>query len=340
MSDLIETGPISDWILGLGIGAQAPLSFTRVGAGQSNLTFLVADAGQRRWVLRRPPFGELLASAHDVAREFRILSGLQDTSVPVPRVHGLTVDAAVTDAPLMLMDFVDGRVLDSLEAVDDTPANVRTQIGQSLAQTLGKIHDVDLDRAKLTDLASHKPYAERQLRRWHRQWEQSRTRDLPLVDELAARLTAAIPPQRETVLVHGDFHLLNVITSPTDGEVSAVLDWELSTLGDPLADLGGLLAYWPQADDEIITGFRGPTREGFPTRAELVEQYAASTGRDVSAVGFWYVLGLWKVAIIGEGVLRRSLDDPRNTAVSGGPDGQLIEDLLRRAASEAAAAGL
>lgn len=340
MSDLIETGPISDWILGLGIGAQAPLSFTRVGAGQSNLTFLVTDARETRWVMRRPPFGELLASAHDVAREFRILSELQDTDVPVPRVHGLTIDPAVTDAPLMLMDFVEGRVLDSLAAVDETPVSIRSQVGVSLAQTLGRIHEVDLEQANLDDLASHKPYAERQLRRWHRQWEQSRTRELPLVDEIAARLTAAIPTQRETTLVHGDFHVLNVITSPTDGQVSAVLDWELSTLGDPLADLGGLLAYWPQADDEIITGFLGPTREGFMTRAELVEQYASTTGRDVSAVGFWYVLGLWKVAIIGEGILRRLFEDPRNTAVTGGPDKTLVENLLRRAELEAAAAGL
>ncbi|MCL3837649.1 phosphotransferase family protein [Aeromicrobium duanguangcaii] len=337
---LIETGPISTWILGVEPAARAPLTFERVGAGQSNLTFLVTDVDGRRWVLRRPPFGELLASAHDVAREFRILAGLRETDVPVPRVHALTDDASVTDAPLVLMDFVDGRVLDSLEAVDATPVPVRRRIGLSLAETLGKIHDVDLDRAGLVDLASHRPYAERQLRRWHRQWEQSRTRDLPLVDDLAARLGAAVPEQRETVLVHGDFHLLNVITDPQHGDVNAVLDWELSTLGDPLADLGGLLAYWPQADDEILTGFAGPTREGFPTRAELIDRYAASTGRDVSAVGFWYVLGLWKIAIIAEGVLRRSLDDPRNTAVTGGVDATLIENLLLRAELEARAFGL
>lgn len=341
MSDLIKTGPIAEWILGLDTGAEAPLTFKRVGAGQSNLTFLVTDAAGRRWVLRRPPFGELLASAHDVAREFKILSGLQDTQVPVPHVHGLTVDPSVTDAPLMLMDFVDGRVIDSMEGVDETPVDVRAKIGTSLAQTLGLIHDVDLERADLVDLASHKPYAERQLRRWHRQWEQSKTRELPIVDELFARLTAAIPEQTETVLVHGDFHMLNVITHPTEGRVTAVLDWELSTLGDPLADLGGLLAYWPQADDKIIAGgFLGPTAEGFPTRAEMIETYAESTGRDVSAIGFWYVLGLWKVAIICEGVMRRSLDDPRNKAESGGPDAELVEQLLRRASLEADTAGL
>lgn len=340
MSDLIATEPIADWIVSLGIGAEHPLSFERVGAGQSNLTFLVSDGAGHEWILRRPPLGKLLASAHDVAREFRILSGLQDTEVPVPRVHGLCVDPEVTDAPIMLMDFIEGHVIDSLESLESMPAETRRAVGLSLASTMGAIHDVDLEAAGLVDLASHSPYAERQLKRWHRQWEQSRTRDLPLVDELAARLRANIPEQKELSLVHGDFHLMNVITHPQDGNVLAVLDWELSTLGDPLADLGGLLAYWPEADDEIVTGFTGPTLPGFPTRAELIEEYARATQRDVSAIGFWYVLGLWKIAIITEGVLRRSLDDPRNTAVTGAIDGGITERLFQRASLEADAAGL
>lgn len=340
MAELIATDAIVEWIASLGIGAQRPVSFTRVGAGQSNLTFLVEDGAGHRWILRRPPMGKLLASAHDVAREHRILSGLQGTDVPVPVVHGLCVDPAITDAPIMLMDFVDGRVLDSLVAVEDVDTRTRHRIGTSLATTLGRVHAVDLESSGLVDLASHKPYAQRQLRRWHQQWERSRTRDLPLVDDLATRLSANVPEQGELSLVHGDFHLMNVITDPDQGEVSAVLDWELSTLGDPLADVGGLLAYWPQADDEVKTGFAGPSLPGFPSREELVQSYAQSTGRDVGAIGFWYVLGLWKIAIIAEGVLRRIIDDPRNTAVSGRIDPTLIDDLMARADLEARAVGL
>jgi len=340
MADLIASEAVASWISSLGIGAQHPISFTRVGAGQSNLTFLVEDGAGHRWILRRPPLGKLLASAHDVAREFRILTGLQGTEVPIPTVHGLCVDPEVTDAPIMLMDFVDGRVLDSLAVVEQVAPDTRRAIGTSLATTLGQVHAVDLEASGLVDLASHKPYADRQLRRWHRQWEQSRTRDLPLVDDLAKRLSANVPEQRELSLVHGDFHLMNVITDPAHGNVMAVLDWELATLGDPLADLGGLLAYWPHANDEVKTGFTGPSLPGFPTRAELVHSYAESTGRDVEAIGFWYVLGLWKIAIIAEGVLRRSIDDPRNTAVTGRIEPTMIDGLMARADLEARAAGL
>lgn len=340
MTDLIETGPISEWIDSLGIGAVAPLTFTRVGAGQSNLTFMVEDAEGSGWILRRPPLGKLLASAHDVTREFRILSGLQDTDVPVPRVHGLCVDPEVTDAPIMLMDFVPGLVIDSMETLEHVGEDTRRAIGLSLASALGAIHNVDLEKSQLADLASHKPYAERQLKRWHRQWEQSKTREHAVVDDLFARLQANIPPQTEVRLVHGDFHMLNVITDPESGQVTAVLDWELSTLGDPLADLGGTLAYWPQKDDPIVTGFAGPTLPGFPNRQELINEYARVTGRDVSTIGFWHVLGLWKIAIIAEGVLRRSIDDPRNTAVTGAITSGLIDDLLQRAAWEADAVGL
>src|SRR5699024_9428085 len=157
-----------------------------------------------------------------------------------------------------------------------------------LTSDFASTHGLAFSRAGLHDLASHASYAERQLRRWHRQWKNSRTRDMPEVDELEARLRAHMPEQNEVSLVHGDFHLMNIIADPLRGSVSAVLDWELSTLGDPLADLGGLMAYWPQADDTIVSGFAGSTLPGFPTRSELVQAYARKTGRDVTAIGFWY----------------------------------------------------
>lgn len=338
-TDLIDTRAVGSWITGLDVEVDGELSFRRIGAGQSNLTFLVEDYAARRWILRRPPLGKLLASAHDVEREHRILSALQDTDVPTPLIHGLTVDPAVTDAPIMLMDFVPGRVTDAMASVQELSEDHRGRIGTSLARTLGRVHAVDLDETGLTTLASHQPYAQRQLRRWHRQWEESRTRDLPLVDDLARRLADRAPEQTELSLVHGDFHLMNVITHAEEGDVVAVIDWELSTLGDPLADLGGLLAYWPQSDDEHVTGFAGPTLPGFPDRDSLVATYADATGRDVSAVDYWHVLGLWKIAIISEGVLRRALDEPRNTSVSGLADRSIVDQLLARADREARQAG-
>ena len=131
--------------------------------------------------------------------------------------------------------------------------------------------------------------------------------------------------------MHGDFHLLNVMTNRDDGKVVAVLDWELCTLGDPLADLGSTLAYWTQADDDPVIGFAGPTLEGFPSRAEFVDLYATATGRDVTDVWFWYVFGLWKIAVISEGVIRRALDDPRNASAEGQVDLTIVDKLLDRA---------
>jgi aminoglycoside phosphotransferase (APT) family kinase protein len=303
------------------------------------LTYLVTDAQGSRWVLRRPPFGKLLPSAHDVAREHRVISRLVGTPVPVPRTIALRPPDEVVDVPMLLMEFVDGQVIDREESLAAASPERRREIGLSIARTLPTVHAVDLDAVGLADLGSRKPYAERQLRRWRRQFADSKTRELPAVEEIADRLEAAMPVQREVTLVHGDYHLLNVIVDPAGSEVRAILDWELCTLGDPLADLGGLLAYWPQADDPgppAPTPF--PAAPGFPGRAELVSAYAEASGRDVSTVGFWETLGCWKVAVIAEGVLRRRLDEPDN----GDPEEAraTIELMLARAACAADDAGI
>ncbi len=165
-------------------------------------------------------------------------------------------------------------------------------------------------------------------------------RELPAVAELGDRLEAAMPTQRELTLVHGDFHLLNVIAAPDGARIRAVLDWELCTLGDPLADLGVLLAYWPQATDPTTGVFPAPRLPGFPTRQALAERYASVTGRDVTALGFWHALALWKLAIIVEGVRRRARDDERNAARGGSPPARVVDDLLAQALLVAADAGL
>ena len=335
----IDPAAIAEWLPQLEIAFTAPLSFERIGLGQSNLTYRVRDADGRNWVLRRPPLGTLLASAHDVAREARILSALGDTAVPTPRVYGQTRDA--DDVPQLLMEFVDGIVVDRMSVAESLTPQRRRQIGLSLPKTLAKIHAVDIEAVGLGDLASHKPYAQRQLKRWAGQWELSKTRDLPELDDLTRRLIAAAPEQQELTLVHGDFHLRNVITSRETGDVIAVLDWELSTLGDPLADMGSLLAYWPAPGEDDAAGlFAAVTLDGFPDRAEMARVYLTETGRDAATLKYWHALGLWKVAVIAEGVMRRAMDEPQNKAASGTPTVQRIDALVRNAREVAEDAGI
>ncbi|MBW8804633.1 MAG: phosphotransferase family protein [Catenulisporales bacterium] len=319
---------VGGWLTESELDYQSPLSLARVGVGQSNLTYAVTDAADRRWILRRPPLGHLLASAHDVAREARIMTALRDSVVPVPKVFGVwTAD----DVPMVLMEFVDGLVLDRRAVVDAVPEPTRHAIGLALARTLAQVHSVDLPKTGLIGLASHKPYAERQLKRWTTQWQHSKTRDSADLETLTARLAASVPEQRELTLVHGDFHLRNVIVSPDDGSVNAVLDWELCTLGDPLADLGTLLAYWPE-DGEPGTGLLSfSTLPGFPKRDELAAAYLETSGRDGSALAFWHALGLWKIAVIAEGVLRRIQDEPRNRAAAYAPTVDQIDSLIAKA---------
>ncbi|MBV9351508.1 MAG: phosphotransferase family protein [Mycobacterium sp.] len=352
----IDPAAIADWIERLGITFTGPLHFERIGLGQSNLTYLVRDAEGRKWVLRRPPLGTLLASAHDVAREARILSALENTAVPTPVVYGLTRDARgdrqrgeagrsgspqkPDDVPLLLMEFVDGLVVDRMSIAESLTPQRRRQIGLSLPKTLAKVHAVDLDEIGLDDLASHKPYAQRQLKRWAGQWELSKTRELPDLDDLTRRLVAAAPQRQELALVHGDFHLRNVITSHTTGEVVAVLDWELSTLGDPLADMGSLLAYWPQPGEDTAGDFAAAALDGFPDRAEMARLYLMETGRDAETLKYWHALGLWKVAVIAEGVMRRALDEPQNKAAAGTPTVQRIDALVAKAREVADDAGI
>jgi aminoglycoside phosphotransferase (APT) family kinase protein len=338
----VDHAGLTRWLSTVLRDATPPLEFQRIGVGQSNLTYVVSDAAQRRWVLRRPPVGNLLHSAHDVLREARILAALAPTEVPVPRIFGVRQAGEVGDGPLVLMEFVDGLVISDAAASRTLPARARHRAGIAVAETLGQIHAVNLEAAHLADLASHSPYAQRQLKRWSGQWEQSKTRELPGLDLLTDRLRAAIPPPRELSLVHGDLHLRNIVVSATRGDVLAALDWELSTLGDPIADLGTTLAYWPEQDELILPEFRALLLAGYPRRADLVERYCVTTGRDVTdaELGFWHALALWKIAIIAEGILCRAQQDPRNRAASGMPVPQTVNDLVVLAHEIAARTGI
>jgi aminoglycoside phosphotransferase (APT) family kinase protein len=287
-------------------GASPPLAFERISGGHSNLTYGVADAAGGRWALRRPPLGRRLASAHDMAREHRIISALQGTEVPVPPVVGLCEDESVNGAPFYVMDFVEGPILRSRrEAEQSFDESQRGPIGERVVDTLVSIHAIDPDRVGLGELGKKQDYVARQLHRWHGQWEKSKTREVELVDDVHRRLSERIPEQGAATIVHGDYRLDNMILTEA-GQVAAVVDWELCTLGDPLADVGMLIVYWSEAGDELMPLLEAPTTAaGFPTRDEVRERYAERSGRDLYEIDFYVALGWWKLAIILEGVYSR-----------------------------------
>ncbi|MGH0038168.1 MAG: phosphotransferase family protein [Myxococcota bacterium] len=311
MVEGIEAEPVTSWFLDHIPGVKAPLAFSLITGGHSNLTYRVEDAAGRAFVLRRPPLGAVIATAHDMAREHRIIAALAETPVPVPPALGLCEDEAVNGAPFYVMAYVEGEVLaeaSQVEARFDREA--RAGIGESVVRVLADLHAVDPDAVGLGDLGRKEAYLARQIRRWRTQWEKTKTRELPAMDEVAEALESAMPEQKGASIVHGDYRLGNMITA-ADARIAAVLDWELCTLGDPLADVGYLMNNWAQVDDgPSVTGGGAmmPTRcEGFPGRAEMLDRYAELTGRDLSQVDYYRAFQSWRLAAIVEGVLSRYL---------------------------------
>jgi aminoglycoside phosphotransferase (APT) family kinase protein len=315
-----------------------PIEFVRIGDGKSNLTYQAQAADGHRWVLRRPPLGELAESAHDVVREQNILRRLAGTEVPVPGILGTNQDQGVCEAPLVAMEYIDGIVLGDEPAASQLSMSARHNVGIELASKLAAVHAVDLEAVGLDQLSSRKPYAPRQIKRWPRQWHATKTREVRLVDSLAQRLLSHAPNQRRLALVHGDYHLRNVIVDAGSGEINAVLDWELSTLGDPFADLGTLLAYWPEPGDDPQAGTNSvPLMPGFPSREELIAAYTDVSGESADDVLYWQALGYWKIAIICEGVRRRGIDEPLNASPASTT---VVDELLARAQQTARQAGI
>jgi aminoglycoside phosphotransferase (APT) family kinase protein len=301
----IDAERVEAWCAAHVEGSSPPLSFERVSGGRSNLTYRVTDAEGRCWALRRPPLGARLGSAHDMGREYRVISALRDTDVPVAEAFALCEDESVNGAPFYVMGFVEGLVVRDRAAGEQFDEDTRRAIGEQVVDTLAAVHAVDPDAVGLGDLGRKEGYVARQLRRWHGQWEQSKTRELPTIDEVHDRLSARIPEQGPATIVHGDYRLDNMILSP-EGRVAAVVDWELCTLGDPLADVGLLIVYWAQPEDELVAlGDAATTLPGFASRAEVRERYAQRSGRDLSEIDFYVALGFWKLAIILEGVFAR-----------------------------------
>jgi aminoglycoside phosphotransferase (APT) family kinase protein len=318
-----------------------PLRFELVQGGRSNLTYVVTDDEGHRLVLRRPPLHGVLESAHDMGREHRIITALADTTVPVPATVGLEPDAATSGAPFYVMEFVEGAVVRDRAAADALEPAARTGASQDLVDVLVRLHEVDVDEVGLGDLARREDYVARQLRRWRGQLHQARTRELPVLDEVHDRLVADIPTQVGATIVHGDYRLDNLLVDPRTGAVQAVLDWELTTLGDPLADVGLLLVYWADPADEVIPLLDAPTTaDGFLRRREVAERYASRSGRDLGDIDYYVAFGYWKLACILEGVYSRFASGAYgDTDDSFRAFGDVVIALGERAAESARAAG-
>jgi aminoglycoside phosphotransferase (APT) family kinase protein len=324
-----------------GLDVMGVLSIARVGFGHSNLTYIATDGEGRRGVVRRPPHGTLLSSAHDVEREYRILNALGPTGVPVPVMYCSVNRGVVADVPVIVMEYVDGQVVDGFEALGQLSSGVSTALVAQLSAVLAAIHAVDIAKVGLSGLASHSAYAPRQLKRWSSQWEHCRTRGLPALDAMTDLLRRNTPPQERLSLVHGDFSLRNLIVAPENGTVRAVLDWELSTLGDPLSDVGTVLAYWTLADTSGLgRAGRAPSSTAEDESAQFVRSYLEASSNAGTHVAYWHALGLWKLAIITEGVIRRDLDEPDNAGAMDVPVSSEVDRLIELATGVAHAAGI
>jgi aminoglycoside phosphotransferase (APT) family kinase protein len=313
---LVVLEPLRRFLDGLGLG-DGELSLEPVGDGHSNVTYLVARDGLDM-VLRRPPRPPLPPSAHDVLREARLMRALAGSAVPVPRILATCDDPAVIGAPFVIMEKVYGPVVTSAmpPTLDDGVA--RRRAGEQLIDVLAALGEVDWRAAGLDGFGRPDGYLERQLARFGGLWERNRTRPLPVVEDVGRWLAEHRPRSGPATIVHGDFRLGNVILAPDPPlHIVAVLDWELSTIGDPLADLGYLLALWVEPGDASLGDFEqgGLTRlPGFSTRTELAERYERRTGRAAADIAFYEVLALWKLAVLMEGNVRRAqegtTDDP------------------------------
>ena len=279
-----------------------PLRAERVEGGKSNLTYIVSD-GVSEFVVRRPPLGHVLATAHDMSREFRVLTALGPTSVPVPTTYALCEDPEVIGAPFYLMQFVAGTVYRGSAQTSALTVPRATAIAHNVIDVLADLHDVDPAAVGLRDFGRPDGYLQRQVVRWGKQLAASRSRDLDGVDELQERLAADIPVSGTPAIVHGDYRLDNAIVG-ADDRIAAVLDWEMATLGDPLADLGLLLVYW----DGVGAMPRGTLNQavtpdsGFPTGGELIARYAARRDVDLGRLPWYHALGFFKLAVISEGI--------------------------------------
>jgi aminoglycoside phosphotransferase (APT) family kinase protein len=326
---LLVLEPLRRFLHGAGLQAPADLDAAPIGEGHSNVTFALSSGV----VLRRPPRGPLPPSAHDVLREARLLTALERTPVRVPRVLAVCEDLDVIGAPFYVMERVDGEVVTSeLPSALDTPRE-RERIADQLVEALVELHEVDWRQAGLEGFGRPSGYLERQLRRFNGLWEHNRTRELPEVEQVGRWLAEHLPASPPSTIVHGDYRLGNtMLARGAPARLIAILDWEMATIGDPLADVGYMMIHWAQADDppSRFTLQSVTSRPGFPTRKELVARYERIATRPVPALDWYVALALWKAVVFMEGNYKRAIsgstDDPYLKTFGEG-----VVELARRA---------
>jgi aminoglycoside phosphotransferase (APT) family kinase protein len=303
---LVPTGPLGAFLdQHVEAGRGEPIAVTKIGEGKSNLTFRV-ERGGHAWVLRRPPMGDLPETAHDMLREHRVLSALAPTPVRTPAPLVACEDPGVLGVPFYLMEVIDGVVIrDELPAPFDEDA--RVGLGYEMVDALAELHTLDYAAAGLGDLGRPDGYTARQVARWTKQWEFMATRELADIDAVREWLEAHVPTDSPRAIVHGDYKMDNVVFAhDTPARLLAILDWEMATLGDPLADVGYLMVFWPEAGEDNVRMLPQPTQlPGFPTRAELIARYEERTGFSMTDLTFYRTLAIWKLAILSEGLYKR-----------------------------------
>jgi aminoglycoside phosphotransferase (APT) family kinase protein len=289
-------------------GLLGQLHWRQVAGGLSNITYVVTDETGRRVVVRRPPEGKLTGGAHDVLREARILAALRPTAVPVPEVLAACQDPEVAGAPFYVMEHAAGAVLESAESARRFTLPQRRRLGFELIDVLSGLQAVDLDAAGLGTMRRGTPYPERQIRRWNAQWAATASRVVPAIDDVSSRLQKILPalPPQPDCLVHGDFRFGNVmVTGEPEPGISALLDWELATVGHPLADLGFLGARMQAPDGVLEPGPDPSAVDGFPSYGELADRFHQRTGVPIADLTVFVALSAWRWAIIAEGIHQR-----------------------------------
>jgi aminoglycoside phosphotransferase (APT) family kinase protein len=318
VEEAVPPEKLGPWVADHVPGASGNVEVTQIAGGSSNLTFGVRD-GDHDWVLRRPPLSHVLATAHDMSREHRVQSALEWTDVPVAPQVAICEDDEIIGAPFYLMARLDGVVYDDVDATASLTEEQGKAASFELMDVLARLHAVDYEAIGLGDFGRPAGYLERQVKRWQTQWEKSKTVEMPVVDEVAGRLERHLPTDSRHAIVHGDYSFNNTMFHRDDPtRIQAVLDWEMSTLGDPLTDVGMVAVYWTDVG-EIMWRNRKPqahrANDGFPDVDALLERYAETSRTDISEIDFYRAFATYKLAVIAQGGARRvEHTDPERAA--------------------------